>query len=64
MEKIFLCLDKFINTYPDDGGCEEGPGYWNVAAGAMFDLLELLYSATSGAVDIYASRLLARWRCI
>jgi hypothetical protein len=60
VEKIFLCLDKFINTYPDDGGCEEGPGYWNVAAGAMFDSLELLYSATAGAVDIYGHPLIAQ----
>jgi len=58
VEKIFLCLDKFINTYPDDGGCEEGPGYWNVAAGAMFDSLELLHSATAGAVDIYGHPLI------
>jgi Heparinase II/III-like protein len=60
VEKIFLCLDKFINTYPEDGGCEEGPGYWNVAAGAMFDSLELLYSATSGALDIYGNPLIAQ----
>lgn len=53
VEKITVCLDKFINTYPDDGGCEEGPGYWSVAAGAMFDGLELLHSATAGKVNIY-----------
>lgn len=58
VEKITLCLDRFIDTYPDDGGCEEGPGYWNVAAGAMFDALELFYSATSGAVDIFAHPLI------
>ena len=60
VQKILLCLDRFINSYPDDGGCEEGPGYWNVAAGAMFDALELLYSATSGAVDIFAQPLIAQ----
>jgi hypothetical protein len=60
IQKIAVCLDKFINTYPDDGGCEEGPGYWNVAAGAMFDALELFYSATSGAVDIFAHPLIAQ----
>jgi hypothetical protein len=53
VQKIMVCLDKFINTYPDDGGCEEGPGYWNLAAGAMFDALELLHSSTAGAVDIW-----------
>jgi hypothetical protein len=56
--KMMVCLDKFINTYPDDGGCEEGPGYWNVAAGAMMDGLELLRSATHGTVDIYSHPLL------
>jgi hypothetical protein len=60
VEKITLCMDKFINTYPDDGGCEEGPGYWNVAAGAMFDALELLHSATSGAIDIYGQPLITQ----
>jgi hypothetical protein len=60
VQKILLCLDRFINSYPDDGGCEEGPGYWNVAAGAMFDALELLDSATSGAVDIFDQPLIAQ----
>jgi hypothetical protein len=58
VEKVTVCLDKFINTYPDDGGCEEGPSYWNVASGAMFDALELLHSSTSGAIDIYGNPLL------
>jgi hypothetical protein len=61
VQKITVCLDKFINTYPDDGGCEEGPGYWNLAAGAMFDALELLHSSTAGAVDIYGQPLITRW---
>ncbi len=60
VEKVALCLDRFIDTYPDDGGCEEGPGYWNVAAGAMFDALELFYSATSGAMDIFGDPLITQ----
>ena len=58
VQKVLLCLDKFINTYPDDGGCEEGPGYWSVATGALFEGLELLRSATGGVIDIYANPLL------
>jgi hypothetical protein len=58
VSKMMVCLDKFINTYPDDGGCEEGPGYWDKAAGAMFDGLELLRSATGGVVDLYAHPLI------
>jgi hypothetical protein len=46
-------LDKFIDPYYDDGGCDEGPGYWSRAGGSLFDCLELLYSATGGALNVY-----------
>ena len=49
---------NFINTFPDDGGCEEGPGYWNVGVGNCFEALELLHSASAGRIDIYADPLL------
>jgi len=53
VEKIMRSLDKFIESYPDDGGCDEGPGYWNRAGASLFDCLELLYSATNGTTNIY-----------
>ena len=46
-------LDNFINCYPEDGGCDEGPTYWNAAAGCLFDALELLEDMTDGYVNIY-----------
>jgi hypothetical protein len=51
--RMMAVLDRFIDRYGDDGGCDEGPGYWNEAAGAMLVFLELLHSRTGGAVDIY-----------
>ena len=51
--KLMKSVDNFINSYPEDGGCDEGPGYWSRAAGALFDYLELLHSATDGKVNIY-----------
>ena len=57
--KIMSSLDLFINSYPQDGGCDEGPGYWGRAAGSMFDTLELLYSASDGAIDIFDEKLIA-----
>ena len=45
--------DRFIDGYGEDGGCDEGPGYWDEAGGALLVLLELLHSRTDGAVDIY-----------
>jgi hypothetical protein len=52
--KILAVLDNFMNGYDDDGGCDEGPGYWNAAGGALFDNLEILHSASSGRLDFYS----------
>ena len=51
--RLMGVVDRFLAGYGPDGGCDEGPGYWGVAAGAMLVFLELLHSRTAGAVDIY-----------
>jgi hypothetical protein len=51
--KVMRCLDNFLDPYPDDGGCDEGPGYWDRAGGSLFDCLELLAGATGGAVNVF-----------
>ena len=51
--KIMRSVDVFINSYPEDGGCDEGPTYWTRAGGSLLEVLELLRSATGGLVDIY-----------
>jgi hypothetical protein len=57
VHRIMRSLDVFMNGYPDDGGCDEGPGYWDRAGASLFDNLELLRGATNGGVDIYAQPL-------
>ena len=51
--RALRALDNFIDPYPADGGCDEGPGYWNHAGGALYDCLELLHSATDGKLNVY-----------
>ncbi len=53
VHKAMHCVDNWLNLYDDDGGCDEGPGYWNAAGGALFDCLELVYSATKGGASYY-----------
>ena len=53
IQKILRCLDNFLNPYPRDGGCDEGPGYWGRAAASLYDCLELLHSASAGKIDIF-----------
>ena len=53
MAKIARSLDRFIDAYPDDGGCDEGPSYWGRAGASLFESLELLHAATGGRLDVY-----------
>lgn len=47
--KILGVLDNFLNPYPQDGGCDEGPGYWGAAAASLYDNVSLLNLATNHA---------------
>lgn len=51
--KMLRSLDGFLKFHPADGGCDEGPGYWNRAAGSALDCLELLHSASGGQIDLF-----------
>ncbi len=51
--KIMRSLDRFVDAYPDDGGCDEGPSYWGRAGASLFESLELLHGATAGRIDVY-----------
>ena len=52
-EKIINSLDKFLNGYSDDGGCDEGPSYWGAAGALLYESLELLKEATGGKFDVF-----------
>lgn len=45
-------MDHYYSHYRDDGGCDEGPGYWGSACGSFFNCNKLLYEATNEKIDI------------
>jgi hypothetical protein len=51
--RVMQIVDKFMNPYPADGGCDEGPGYWGRAGASLFDCLELLDMASNGQIKIF-----------
>jgi len=53
VSRILAGLDRFLAGYHADGGCDEGPGYWDNAAGSLFDSLDLLYRASGGSLDAF-----------
>lgn len=56
--KVFRCLDNFLDPYPRDGGCDEGPGYWNVVAGNLYTSFDLLHNATNGQANAFKDPLI------
>lgn len=43
--QIGRCAQAFADAYPADGGCDEGPGYWDRAAASLFEVVCLLEQA-------------------
>ena len=43
----------FINSFTDDGYCDEGPGYWVYGFGDFVGLREVLADATGGGIDLF-----------
>lgn len=55
--KIMTVLDRFLDPYPADGGCDEGPGYWGRAGASLFECLDLLEMASGGKLSWWDNQL-------
>lgn len=53
VSRAMTLLDRFINIYHPDGGCDEGVAYWAAAGGALYSALMVLYDMTGGYVNIF-----------
>lgn len=53
-------VDKFINFVKADGACEEGPSYWQHAAGKLYDYLQILFDGTAGKVSLFQEPMIRR----
>ncbi len=51
-------LDNFLNPYPADGGCDEGPGYWSRAGASVYECLETISLATNNKINLYREPLI------
>ena len=53
LERACVMLDRWLACVPEDGGCDEGAGYWNMAGGALLDCLQILEHATAGRMTFW-----------
>jgi len=58
VQKVVRSLDAFIDVYPDDGGCDEGPSYWGRAGASLYQCIDLLKRATNNKFDVYDNQLI------
>ena len=52
--RLQTVTDRYFERYPEDGGCDEGPGYWNLSPVRYALYAEGIYRASDGAVDLFA----------
>ncbi|MGN0990455.1 MAG: heparinase II/III family protein [Candidatus Ventricola sp.] len=53
VERALRMLDCYLAVMPQDGGCDEGAGYFNMAGASLLDCLESVYLASEGRVSFY-----------
>ena len=58
VKRCLPMLDAFTSVYHDDGGCDEGPNYWNEAGGALYSACLVLYDMTGGYINVFKDPLM------
>lgn len=53
IRQSLMSMDRFLDYISEDGACEEGPGYWDAAAGKMYDWLQIMYDASDGRFSVF-----------
>lgn len=51
MRRMVPSLDNYLNWYPKDGGCDEGPGYWSGSPLYFAEMLETLHEVNPQAAQ-------------
>ena len=51
VERSFRSMDKYVTYCAQDGSCEEGPAYWNMAGAKVYEYAKMIYEASGGAID-------------
>ena len=52
LERSLQMLDNFSAASPADGGCDEGPRYWELAGGSLWAACAIARDLTGGYIDM------------
>lgn len=54
LHRCLSCLQVYLDSFGEDGICEEGIGYWNYGFGFFACFADLLCKRTDGKIDLFA----------
>ena len=53
--------DRPLDYVSLDGACEEGPSYWNMAGGKVYEFAHILRDASGGRIDVMDDETFSKW---
>lgn len=60
VERSVKIMDLYMADVMPDGACDEGPGYWSMSFGKVYDYARTLYDLTDGKADVFSDELIRR----
>ena len=60
VERCCKSVDIYLDNVKQDGACDEGPGYWGMSCGTVFDILSVLNEASYGKFNIFDDPLIRK----
>ena len=52
LKRSVKTMDLYMNDIRSDGACDEGPSYWDMAVGKVYDFARLLCDASGGKMNV------------
>ena len=52
VERSLRSFDKYMDYAKLDGACEEGPSYWTMAGGKVYDYARMMCDASNGRINV------------
>lgn len=56
VKKVAKTLDVYLKYYPEDGGCDEGPSYWNQAGLSMLECMWLFNIVSDDKINCFSDK--------
>ncbi len=53
LRRVLATMDGFLDSFPPDGTCLEGVGYWEYGVGFFALFADFVHQFTNGAVDLF-----------